>query len=138
MARKNHPGRRASGTTSDKWHRQAPAGRDISRILDPAPRLERDRYGDWLVQYIPAVNAQKTYNLPRMLPLDSAQNTRTWWCGRKATRWAVAAPLMSAGTGISIAGAPAANRLNTALKVQPKTTFLTKTTFSNPFLEGTQ
>ena len=45
---------------------------------------------------------------------------------------------MSAGTGISTAGAPAANRLNTALKVQPKTTFLTKTTFSNPILEGTQ
>ncbi|WP_424826849.1 ATP/GTP-binding protein [Rothia mucilaginosa] len=64
MARKNHPGRRASGTTSDKWHHQAPAGRDISRILDPAPRLERDRYGDWLVQYIPAVNAQKTYTCP--------------------------------------------------------------------------
>ena len=135
MARKNHPGRRASGTTSDKWHRQAPAGRDISRILDPAPRLERDRYGDWLVQYIPAVKK------PTPAPNATARfrpEQRIWWCGKKATRWAVAAPLTSAGTGISIAGASAANRLNTALEVQPKTTFLTKTTFSNPFLEGTQ
>ncbi|MDO5750783.1 MAG: ATP/GTP-binding protein [Rothia sp. (in: high G+C Gram-positive bacteria)] len=62
MPRKNH--KKASGTTSAKWARTAPEGRDISRILDPAPRIESDRYGDWLVQYIPAVNAQKNYICP--------------------------------------------------------------------------
>ncbi len=65
MARKNHPGKRPSGTTSSKWLRTtAGGGRDISRILDPAPTVESDRYGDWFVQYIPAVNAQKTYTCP--------------------------------------------------------------------------
>jgi len=65
MARKNHPGKRPSGTTSSKWLRTtAGGGRDISRILDPAPRIERDRFGDWLVQYVPAVNALKTYTCP--------------------------------------------------------------------------
>lgn len=65
MARKNHPGKRPSGTTSSKWLRTtAGGGRDISRILDPAPTVESDRYGDWFVQYIPAVNARKTYTCP--------------------------------------------------------------------------
>ena len=51
MARKNHPGKRPSGTTSSKWLRTtAGGGRDISRILDPAPTVESDRYGDWFVQ----------------------------------------------------------------------------------------
>ncbi|SIM00464.1 Uncharacterised protein [Mycobacteroides abscessus subsp. abscessus] len=47
-----------------KWQRSAPGGGDISRVLEPAPRVERDRFGSWAVRFIPAVNARKTYTCP--------------------------------------------------------------------------
>lgn len=62
MARKNRPGKRASGN-ANKWTRTG-GGRDITRVLDPEPTIERDRYGDWYVQYLPATNALKTYTCP--------------------------------------------------------------------------
>ncbi|WP_237209880.1 ATP/GTP-binding protein [Rothia nasimurium] len=53
-----------SGAAPSKWQKARPAGRDISRILDPAPRVERAQDGDWYVQYIPSINAVKTYKCP--------------------------------------------------------------------------
>lgn len=68
MPRKSHGSRRNgnSGPALSKWQKGslASGGRDISRILDPAPRLERAWDGDWYVQYIPAVNALKNYICP--------------------------------------------------------------------------
>ena len=53
-----------SGSKPSKWQRGQGSGRDISRILDPAPRIERAFDGDWLVQFMPGVNALKTYTCP--------------------------------------------------------------------------
>ncbi|MDO4917543.1 MAG: ATP/GTP-binding protein [Rothia sp. (in: high G+C Gram-positive bacteria)] len=66
MPRRSRPPRRPSnsGSASSKWQRSMPAGRDISRILDPAPRIEHSFDGDWFVQFMPAVNAKKTYKCP--------------------------------------------------------------------------
>ncbi len=65
MPRRPHPKRRSnSGPALSKWQKKPPAGRDISRILDPAPFIEESADGDWYVQYIPAVNAKKTYKCP--------------------------------------------------------------------------
>lgn len=66
MPRKPHPKKRRnnSGNAPSKWQKERPLGRDISRVLDPLPRLEKARDGDWYVQYIPAANARKTYTCP--------------------------------------------------------------------------
>ena len=109
MARKNHPGKRPSGTTSSKWLRTtAGGGRDISRILDPAPTVESDRYGDWFVQYIPAVNARKTYTCPECYrPIPPGTAHLVVW--QEATCWAENVPLMNAATGTGTVGAAAEN-----------------------------
>lgn len=66
MPRKPHskPRKNNSGAPLSKWQKARPAGRDISRILDPAPYIERAGDGDWFVQHIPAINAIKTYKCP--------------------------------------------------------------------------
>lgn len=66
MPRKAHPKTRRnnSGSAPSKWQKSRPEGRDISRILDPAPRVEQAADGDWFVQYIPAINAIKSYKCP--------------------------------------------------------------------------
>ncbi|MDY6051014.1 MAG: ATP/GTP-binding protein [Rothia sp. (in: high G+C Gram-positive bacteria)] len=56
-----------SGPAPSKWQKKRPVGRDISRILDPAARVESAADGDWYVQYIPAINALKTYKCPECL-----------------------------------------------------------------------
>ncbi|MEX3609623.1 ATP/GTP-binding protein [Rothia sp. LK2588] len=58
--------RRNLASSGSKWQRGqlAPGGRDISRILDPAPTVEHAKDGDWFVQFMPAVNARKTYKCP--------------------------------------------------------------------------
>lgn len=53
-----------SGQKPSKWQKTMPQGRDISRILDPAPYVEHSFDGDWFVQFMPAVNALKTYICP--------------------------------------------------------------------------
>ncbi|MDO4898255.1 MAG: ATP/GTP-binding protein [Rothia sp. (in: high G+C Gram-positive bacteria)] len=77
MPRRSHAKTRRnnSGSTPSKWQKKQPAGRDISRILDPAPYVERTPGGDWMVQYIPAINALKTYKCPeceRAIPPGTA------------------------------------------------------------------
>jgi|GEM_PF-249842 len=48
-----------------KWQRNAVlGGGDISRVLDPAPRIDTDVSGQWFVQYISATSARKTYVCP--------------------------------------------------------------------------
>lgn len=48
-----------------KWQRSSGAGYgDISRILDPSPRIDSDVSGQWYVQYIAAASARKTYVCP--------------------------------------------------------------------------
>ncbi len=57
-----------------KWQRQLPGG-DISRILDPAPRIERDAEGEWHVRHVPASGARKVYTCPgcgRSIPVGVA------------------------------------------------------------------
>ncbi|MFW0119454.1 ATP/GTP-binding protein [Rothia sp. P5764] len=56
-----------SGSAPSKWQKQSKPGRDISRLLDPSPRVERAGDGDWFVQYIPPMNAQKTYTCPECM-----------------------------------------------------------------------
>lgn len=66
MPRKAHHASRKnnSGPVPNKWQKARPQGRDISRILDPAPYIERAGDGEWFVQHIPSVNAIKTYKCP--------------------------------------------------------------------------
>ncbi|GGH59121.1 ATP/GTP-binding protein [Rothia aerolata] len=66
MARRSHSRKRSSnsGPAPSKWQKTPGGGRDISRILDPAPKVEHAADGDWFVQYMPAVNAVKTYKCP--------------------------------------------------------------------------
>lgn len=48
-----------------KWQRGAGAGaRDVSRLLDPRPWTETDRFGTWNVRYISVQQARKTYTCP--------------------------------------------------------------------------
>lgn len=58
-----------------KWQRAGIPGGDVSRTLDPAPRTETDRFGEWLVRYVPGSGARKTYTCPgcrRQIPLGLA------------------------------------------------------------------
>lgn len=47
-----------------KWQRFSGPGGDVSRILDPAPRVDRDVSGSWHVRYLNAAAARKTYTCP--------------------------------------------------------------------------
>ncbi|WP_129658006.1 ATP/GTP-binding protein [Rothia uropygialis] len=48
-----------------KWQKFSDlTGGDISRALEPQPRIERDSGGEWYVRYVPASGARKTYTCP--------------------------------------------------------------------------
>ncbi|MDO4252585.1 MAG: ATP/GTP-binding protein [Rothia sp. (in: high G+C Gram-positive bacteria)] len=76
MPRKSRAHRGQARSVSTSKHRNSSGGvRDISRILDPAPTVEHAADGDWYVQYMPAVNAVKTYTCPecsRSIPPQTA------------------------------------------------------------------
>ncbi|MGK4187242.1 ATP/GTP-binding protein [Kocuria koreensis] len=80
MARsRRNPRRTQSGhgkAGPSKWQRfSGSSGGDISRALDPAPRIERDELGEWYVRYVPASGARKPYTCPgcgRGIPVGTA------------------------------------------------------------------
>lgn len=59
-----------------KWQRLTDQARgDISRTLDPAPRLESDAHGEWFVRFVPVSRARKAYTCPgcrRQVPPGTA------------------------------------------------------------------
>lgn len=59
------PHKQRSSSNLSKWQKPRPfGGRDISRILDPVPRIESAWDGDWFLAHIPAAKALKTYKCP--------------------------------------------------------------------------